>query len=202
MSVNKSKHRKGKDFKVEQKWLTASSSGGASVPAAERRISCSFPPSSCSRLGRWCWQQGQLWHGNRSVCVCVWCLLPSSSSWILIIFTHISLQGKQEDSSSQETWWLWWRAGSQDPVTPTSWGQWAPSIYAFLPDPKSDPPSALGRLYGECNWWMLFSLQHCRSWWYYEETCTGEAGLMYDEWLLQIKLEAWTAAVLSLLSGS
>ncbi len=46
-------------------------SGDPSVSAVKRSVSCPLPPSACSRLGRWCRQQGQLRHGHRSVCVFV-----------------------------------------------------------------------------------------------------------------------------------
>lgn len=125
------------------------STGGPSVAAVKGSISCSFPPSSCSYLGWWCWQQGQLWHGNRSVC-----FSPSLNlnNVLLLQFSLCSMQGKQEDSLRRVTWWSWWRAGSQGPVTPTSWGQWASSDN-YIPDLKYDPRSALGKLSGFNNWW-------------------------------------------------
>lgn len=103
--------------------------GGSSVPAVERSVSRPLPPSPCSRLGRRCRQQSQLWHGYRSVGVCAVCVLPCLLYAMILSFTHcLSVylhpppQGKQEGSSNQATWWLWWQAGSQGPVILTLWG--------------------------------------------------------------------------------
>lgn len=60
------------------------------------------------------------------------CLYASSRLLICMIrsYSHntfVSLhpphQGKQEDSTSRATWWLWWQAGFQGRVTLTLWGQ-------------------------------------------------------------------------------
>lgn len=116
-------------------------SGGPSVSAAKRSVSCPLPPSACSRLGRWRRQQGQLRHGHRSVCVCtplLACLFICYDICDLALtFLCFSPQGKREDSSNQATWWLWWQAGSQGPVTLTLWGQSTSSNNLTLLDSKS-----------------------------------------------------------------
>lgn len=100
--------------------------GGPSVSAVKRSVSRPLPPTAGSRLGRWRGQQSQLWHGHRSVCVCSNASSrPGAASHSHVTFVSLrpSYQGKPEDSSSRATWWLWWQAGFQGPVTPTSWGQ-------------------------------------------------------------------------------
>lgn len=110
--------------------LLSSPLGGPSVSAVKRSVSRPLPPAAGSRLGRRRGQQSQLWHGHRSVCPPVGggaSRQPGGTSHSHVSFVfclpRAPYQARPEDSSSRATWWLWWQAGFQGRVTPTSWGR-------------------------------------------------------------------------------